>query len=406
MKKSAILSLCAAAALSCAAQKPVTLEVTLSNPLKAERADVPVVIDLAKYASFPVRGASVTVNGQATAWQLDDLNGDLRPDELAFTANVGPKAKTTATVILSPVASSPKGNPRTRAYIKLNDVKKHHPEVTAITFPGDANLLDMYNAIYGHGAVIETEPVALRIYMDNRQSIDIYSKTTPQLELDTTGFYTTRAQLAAGFGCDILWAGKSVGAGSFRGIRDGNPCYIDTVATRGQRIVADGPVRSIVDVTDLGWIYNGHPVDMHQRYTMWAGHRDLTVDITLAGALPSDAFCTGAQKLETDNTGFCRADGLCGSWGSNIPDKGAPDLVEEVGLGISVAPQWLGGVNEDQYNYLARLRPDSDGHIRYNVTFCGAREKGGFKNSAQWFDHLNNWHKTLSVPCTITIKTK
>ena len=53
---------------------------------------------------------------------------------------------------------------------------------------------------------METAPVALRIYMDNRQSVDIYSKTTPQLELDVTGFYTTRDQLAQGYGCDILWA--------------------------------------------------------------------------------------------------------------------------------------------------------------------------------------------------------
>lgn len=124
--------------------------------------------------------------------------------------------------------------------MKLHDEKGKHPEMKSITYPGDADLLDMYNSIYGHGAVFESRLAAFRIYMDNRQSIDLYGKTSYQLEMDSTGFYTTPEQLAQGYGCDILWAGQSVGAGSFRGYQNDKPCYIDTVAWRRQTILADG----------------------------------------------------------------------------------------------------------------------------------------------------------------------
>ena len=44
---------------------------------------------------------------------------------------------------------------QTDAYIKLYDHHGKHPRIVSITYPGDANSLDMYNSIYGHGAVIE-----------------------------------------------------------------------------------------------------------------------------------------------------------------------------------------------------------------------------------------------------------
>ncbi len=403
MKKTIILPVFAVAALGLSAQESVTLSLRVDNPLNQARKDVPVALDIAAHTPISVKSASVLLDGKQLPWQLDDIDGDARADQLAFVTDVPAKGSATVTVTLSEAEGASDFAPRTRAYIKLRDDKYKHPEVVSITFPGNANLLDMYNSIYGHGAVMETEPVAFRIYMDNRQSVDIYSKTTPQLELDVTGFYTTREQLAQSYGCDILWAGKSVGAGSFRGYQNSSPCYVDTVGTRTQTVIIDGPVRSIVEVVDKGWMYNGHPVDMVQRYTVWAGHRDVRVDVALKGMTGTDVFCTGVQKLERDNVGFVNPDGLAGSWGNNVPDKGAEDLVEGVGLGVFVDKANLSTVKEDEFNYLTLLRPDSDGNIGYSIAFCGAREKGGFTGSGQWFDFLNIWKKELQSPCTVTV---
>lgn len=372
----------------------ITFGLKVSTPGGESRKDVPTVVNLAdKAPGMLIKGAKVvTASGTECLWQLDDLDGDGRPDELAFLTDYPGGQGVDVTVTLSETPSTQTFAPRTRAYIKLRDEKQKHPEVQSVTYPGNADLLDMYNSIYGHGAVMETEPVALRIYMDNRQSVDIYSKTTPKLELDSTGFYTTRRQMEQGYGCDILWAGKSVGAGSFRGYQNGEPRYVDTVRTRTQTVIASGPVRAIVDVTDKGWMYNGHPIDMTQRYTMWGGGRDVEVDVKLKGHTPTDIFCTGAQKIENRNEGFVTPDGMAASWGDNIPDKGAPDLVEPVGIGVLASLANVAGVKEDAYNYLVLLRPDADGRIRYVISFCGGRERGGYKAGFEWFEYMQSWH--------------
>ena len=274
----------------------------------------------------------------------------------------------------------------TDAYIKLYDHHNKHPRINSITYPGDANNLDMYNSIYGHGAVIENPWVAYRVYMDNRQSLDLYVKQTPRLELDVTGFYTTPEQMQQGCGCDVLWAGKSVAAGSFRGWDGKTPLTIDSVASRTQTV----PDRKTVIVKDKDWRYNGHNIDMTQKYTVCGNSRDLDVEITLEGYTPDDIFCTGIQKLESNNQGFIKPQGFAASWGENIPDKNHPELVETVGLGIIVSPDNIIKVMEDDVNYLVLLRPDKDGKIRYKVIATGSREKDGIKNFKDWGEYITN----------------
>lgn len=385
--------------------REIVKEVRLTNPSDLPREACPVVLDLKKHAAgLDVRSATVTCDGQETVSQLDDLDGDFRADELAFVAYVPAQGSTTFRVTLTDEEAPHRYTPGTRAYIKLHDQKGKHPEVCSITYPGDADLLDMYNSIYGHGAVFESQLAAFRIYMDNRQSIDIYGKTLPRLEMDSTGFYTTPEQLAQGYGCDILWAGQSVGAGSFRGYRDGKPCYIDTVAWRRQSVLASGPVRSIVEVTDAQWQYQGQVLDMRQRYTLYSGHRDVEVDITVTGAAPGTTFCTGIQKLESSNSGFMDPDGLCGSWGCNVPEKSAPEHEEWVGLGLYTETANRQRMQEDDFNYLTVLKTDAEGRIRYRVAICARREKDGFKTDEAWFDYLRQWKKEADNPCRLSIE--
>lgn len=272
----------------------------------------------------------------------------------------------------------------TDAYIKLYDHHGKHPRIVSITYPGDANLLDMYNSIYGHGAVIENPWVAYRVYLDNRQSLDLYIKSTPRVELDVTGFYTTPEQMQQGYGCDVLWAGKSIAAGSFRGYRNGTPLTIDTVASRTQTVISP----SEIEVSDKDWIFNGHPIQMTQRYSVKPSTRDLFVEIELKGYKPEDVFATGIQKLESDNMGFILPTGVAGSWGSNVPDKNHPELVEQVGLGIVVNPENIVRTLEDELNYLVLVKPDKEGKIRYRVVAAGDREQSGFKSADSWLKHV------------------
>ena len=384
-----------------------TLNVTVKNPSTTDRKDVPVVIDLHNklFKGKPTVLFAIVKNAanHELPSQLDDLDGDLIPDELAFVCDVPARSSVSFKVQCTAVPSQRNFTPRTAAFMKVWDRKYRYPYINSIEYQGRNTPLSMYDAIYGHGAQWESELVGFRVYMDHRQSIDIYGKPRPQLVLDKTNFYSTREDMAAGLGCDILFAGASVGAGSFRGYVDGKPTYVDSVEARGQRVIASGPVRAIVEVTDKNWLYNDRPLQMRQRYIIYAGHRDVQVDIRLSGAnLERDLYCTGVQKLEMENEGFVENSGLAGSWGKNVPDKAAEDLVEGVGLGVCVPKSFLDSTKEDDLNYLTLLHA-KDGQIRYHLAICALMEEGGFTDAKSWFSWLREWQNQLNQPCSVKI---
>lgn len=381
----------------------LSLTVTVSNPIDKPREAVPVVVPVKAAEGKDVKSVTIK-NHPEIAWQLDDLNDDGLADELVFLVDLASKQTEKYTIDFSNQPSTAEFESGTNAYIRLNDKNKKHPKIQAIAFPGSADNRQMYNSIYGHGAVLEGLHNAIRVYMDNRQSIDLYAKNTPRLELEETGFYTTRQQLEEGYGRDVLWAGTSVALASFRGYQNGVPVTIDTVATRSQRVVTTGPVRSIIEVADRGWVYNGKPIDMRQRYTIYDRHRDYDVEVSLVGVGENVDFCTGVQKLAIDNQGFVTSDGLAGSWGSNVPDKNMADISDTVGLGLWVADDNLVSVKEDDVNYITILRPDSKGVIRYSFTSGAVRESASPHSADDWFYYLRNWKALKSSPVKVRVK--
>ena len=170
-----------------------TITVSVSNPMNIARADVPVIIKLAPYGE--VRSALVTLNGQETPCQLDDLNKDDVFDELCFLANLDKKEQQQFTVTLSD-----QGEPRqypARVYAEMvlgnskdKKLKKNQQNnyIESITARGDAAYT--YNIQHHHGVDFESELNGIRIYFDARQTLDLYGKFKKQLELKETQFCT------------------------------------------------------------------------------------------------------------------------------------------------------------------------------------------------------------------------
>lgn len=229
---------------------------------------------------------------------------------------------------------------QTDALLKLRDERRRHPRIESLTFPGSTKWREAYDAVYGHGAMIENPWAAFRIYFNEAQSVDLYLKTRERLEIDKTCFYTTPEQLAEGWGQDVLRVGKSIGCGSFRGWDGENTVPVDSVASRTQRVVDS----ATVEVIDRGWIFNGHPIDMTQRYTVAPDSPWLTVEITLDGWQEGDMFCTGVQRLDFD-----------------------PEQLQGFTMEIEVNPANAAGTVTTALDRLTLLRPTPSGTIRYRV---------------------------------------
>ena len=195
--------------------------------------------------------------------------------------------------------------------------------------------------IHHHGAAFESDLVAYRIYFDHRQTVDVYGKYRKGLELKETQFYPDAKQKEQGYGDDVLWVGQTFGVGALRGWDGKQPTMLTDVEHRSQRIVARGPLRTIVEVKDQGWTPQPgqEPIDMTTYYTLYAGHRDCSVDIKFNKNAGEYKFATGIINVK-NSTEHSDKKGLRGCWGTDWPVS-AKDSVghkrETVGLGICLS---------------------------------------------------------------------
>lgn len=411
MKKTTIfLVACIACNLSqsiLAQAKEKNISVTVLNDWNQEKKNEPVVVKLDQLnAGFTVNSAIVREGNKEIPSQIDDLNRDGEADELAFVIDIPAKGSKTLTVTFSSEPTASIYPAQVYAQMKLNDKGKKNPQIQYLSVPGTTPAKEIYSALFHHGPAFESDLVAYRIYFDNRQSIDVYGKKLQQLELAKSNYYSSTELKKQGYGNDVLWAGKTVSVGSFRGWENNEPQYVDKVSMRSEGILAYGPIRTVIEVDDRNWEYQGKKLNMKQHYILYAGHRDLLVNISFKEAsVKENTFCTGVMKVEEQNTGFLQADGLAGSWGTNLPEK--TDTInnprETVGLGVCVPERYVNSTLENPANYLVIMDTDGSRELSYHLTFCTTKEEQGYKTSNEWFAYLRQWQKELQHPCRIII---
>lgn len=386
-----------------------TIRVKLVNPLNVDRSDVPVVVSL-RDVQFNVADAVVKDGGREIPSQIDDLDRDLRNDELALVVDMPAKGKKTLEVELFSEKQADRNYPR-RTYgdLIVRDSKTKQKN----KFPGYIHSLsapegvDVFHLLHHHGADFESELVAYRVYFDERQTYDLYGKYKKQLELETSQFYPDDEQLAAGYGDDVLWAGQTVGLGALRGWDGEKPTMVSPVRSRGQRMVASGPVRTIVELTDEGWQLGGKTFNLRQNVIIYAGHRDCEVQVFHDTPADGVQFATGVINL--NDRMFSDHKGLVGDWGDNWPNgakdsiAGKPKIV--VGLAVNVPEKYV--VSEptgqkDQFLYVLGAK-GGDG-LTYNMAFTCNKETFGFKDAKAWFAWMKQWKKELDAPVIITVE--
>ena len=371
------------------------LQVTVSNPLKNDRSDVPVVISL-RDQPLSVASALVTRNGQEIPCQLDDLNHDGRFDELCFLTDMKKKEKQTFHILLTET-----GKPReypAEVYVEMmlsnKKIKESNKQDLYISQLTVENGVNAYWMIHHHGAAFESKKVGYRIYFDHRQTVDIYGKYHQGLELKDTQFYPDAQQKAAGYGDDVLWVGSTFGVG----------------ALRGQRLIARGPLRTIVEVKDEGWTPQPgmQPITMTTLYILYAGHRDCAVEISFDRPATGYQFATGIINVK-NSTEYSDQKGLRGCWGTDWPvseKDSAGHKRETVGLGIRIPQRYVVNelpANKDNYGYVVAT---ADNQLRYDIVFGSDNEDFGFHSAETWFAFLQTWKRELESPVLIDVKRK
>lgn len=404
---SAICLALLAGGLSASAQgQEKKIEVIVENPWNAEKVDEPVVIDLSSLgAGFTVKSATVFDGTNEIPSQLDDMNGDTRADELAFVINLPASGKKTLNVTLSSLKSDKTYPARVYAEMLFRTSKKNKYAKGYAIYADGAS--DTYNVQHHHGAAFESELVAYRIYFNEKQTTDLYGKFHKGLELEESQFYPTDEQLKRGFGDDIIKVNSSCGAGTLRGWDGTQSTLIKPVAVRGQRILASGPVRTIVDAEVKGWQYQNKELNMINRYTLYAGHRDAQVDVLFDAPLDKEVFCTGVQNITGHADIFSDHNGLVASWGTDWPVNDTVKYKKEtVGLATYIPKKYVVKETSDKENFLYTISAPGKSSFRYYTSFTSCKETFGYPDKEKWFAYVQEWKKALEQPVKITVVKK
>jgi hypothetical protein len=395
-----------------AEEKQVT--VTLTNPLNEVRTDAPISFKLKDlHPSFQVRSVVVTCNGQEIPSQIDDLNRDGKAEELAFVIDMKAKESKEVTVTLSSERSDKAYPPRVFAELLLKNPK--HPadtihqtmEIESLTVLNDD---DPYNYVHHHGPAFESELVGMRLYFDHRQTVDQYGKYRKGLEIKDTQFYTSKEQLAAGYGDDVLWAGNTVSVGTFRGWNGKEQEMITPVARRTESVLAKGPIRTVVEIKDADWLYHGKYITMTQRYTLYAGHRDVEVSVRFDEPMQEETFCTGTINVK-GSTEYTDKAGLRGCWGADWAVGGADTLThhkEAVGLAVLIPEKYIRSEEpetaENRIHTIGTTKKNPY-KLHYRFAMASGNETFGIRSQKEWFAYLKQWKKEVNNPVTTSLKS-
>ena len=386
-----------------------TLTVLVTCPKLDYVGDYPVIVSLKDYPSV-TRSIVYSDNTELTS-QLDDLDGDGINDELCFFANVKKKQKYSFQVILEKDGEPKIYSPHTYAELLLKNPKikeKNKQDLFIQQIVVGKDLDDSFHLLHHHGVAFENELIALRIYFDKRQTLDLYGKKRKGLEIKDTQFYPDKQQLLDGYGDDILWAGNALGLGALRGWIDSKEQLLDDVEYRGQRIVCQGPIRTIVEVTDKGWLWKKgeNRISLKQRFTLYAGSRDVIFEAWLNPLNDSIRFFTGLQHL-LNGREYSDHEGLRGNWGKSCnPTDSIMAHAQTLGMGIFVPDEYLcQEMPCDSLNDAFIIAPQN-GYLRYYLTYSSDKESYGFHQAQIWFSYLRRWKELLAHPIRVDVICK
>lgn len=423
----------------------VTLQVSNQNDM--EYKDAPVCVKLP--AALKYKSATVRVDGVEVPSQLDDLNGDGIFDELALVIDLAAnESKTLEVTFGKKPLPADRYESRVFATMRRRNVKKgrtidlcgQNPLIDTISCTSDA----YYNEVFPHGLCFENELMGYRVYFRSDQGTDLYGKRVPQLELERSMWYTPEIRDSAAiynYGEDYIIVGQTATLGTLRGWDDSkddpdylkkpsgaklaDPCMVmlKPFEWRQARIVAKGPVRTIVDMNVEGWQYKGQTLNVKSRYILYAGNREHQIvqqiakseELGVRAFSPKNAeelsaleFVTGVMKVGSLNHDsvdvaineyMSDGKGLCASYGKDWPDGNRKNFpyMSKAALALDLPAANVTRVIDRREQILYGVKLNADGSLIYRAA-CAAPDLETFAPTAdgrwdylKWFDWVRQW---------------
>jgi hypothetical protein len=286
--------------------------IILQNPSVFARQDEPLLFIKKMLQAKGIKNipSMVTANGRQVQVQFDDTDADGKWDEMVLLQSFKAKEKIELQFYFD---KKNKEILPVRTHIRFGkdaSLQGNFKQVTEDAFPTglkptpySVTNMPMYQA---EGIIWENDKVAFRLYFDIRNGKDVYGKITNDMVADSIGMPNKDYHTLQPWGMDILKVGKSLGAGAIALVKQINGK--DSLVRIGGitdkttcKIIADGPLRSMLRMYYKGFKAYGESFDMEETISIWGGqyYYDNKVMITAGSKIQ---IAAGIVNLHSDTS--------------------------------------------------------------------------------------------------------
>lgn len=360
--------------------------VTVRNPIDLARASETIVLPatdlMTALAVDDIRKVHVLDGTQELLSQAVDVNDDGKFEQLIFQTNIGANA----TKSFSLVAGE-------RQPPKLSDFKAYGRFVRErrddFAWENDRIAHRMY------GTALETwaqEPLT-------SSTVDVWTKRVRQLIINDW-YMVDDYHRDNGTGGDFYSAGKSRGCG-------GNGLWVNgklypSVNFRDSRVLANGPIRVLFELTYQRWDAAGMAVSEVKRITLDAGQNlDRFESVyTIDGPTKDLTFAAGIKKQPGSVVVTSKDTGVMRVW-EPVQVKGNGNL----GLAVVMDPSQVVSFTEGDGNYLVVAKVPPAAVVSYYAGF-GWDKSGDFAGVADWDVYLAQFARRINSPLDVKLGAK
>ncbi len=298
---------------ACKNSSEISNMITVKNTSKEDLKNKPVILQK-KQVSVNASGYPLitTTSGDTIPSQLDDLDRDGHWDELFFVADFKPEEERQFRLSWSnsPVNSTPKAH--IRFGVRQMENSTVQPALSDTFYADQLPGVIGYQHYQTDGPTWENDKVGFRIYLDGRNSIDVYGKKVSYITSDSIGIgkdghtennYSEMKE----WGMDILAVGNSVGIGGISlKIKDSlarlgvtEQDSLNNVDSTICNIISNGNTRSILEFDYRNW----KPIDRNYRVktttSLWPGMFAFQNTVNLQKLQAGDTLLIGLVNSNT-----------------------------------------------------------------------------------------------------------
>ncbi len=208
-----------------------------------------------------------------------------------------------------------------------------------------------------------------------------------------------------GEGMDTYSVGTARGCGG-TGVWDGSRLHVGR-NYRTWRILANGPVRAVFELTYDTWSAGGVFVSETKRYTVDAGHNLDRIESTfsIAGKVPEATVAIGIVKDPTDKRKQPKIEFTPVAAAGSLAQWTAEAVNADLGVAVIVPGPEFAGYAEDDQNQLVLAKVVSGKPLVYYAGAGWARA-GEFTTQQAWLDYVAACAARARSPITVTTEAR